>query len=236
MGAMGIPQVAVRWMQAFLTDRRARVRVGSAVSSFYRMEEGCPQGTISGPVAWDIFVDDVVAAVEAAGGEVSLYADDIAICIRGKRVAELYRRGQKAMDGLHKWAQENGVRVSLKKTSTTLLFPQGAPPAAERHLQYGGQPVKQEYVARLRSLVGPEEGRPPDLYMYLALVQSIADYALPAYAPYVHPDALKSIRRIEKDSAMLVGGTIARSRLKAIYAEADTMPIDRRAELQSARM
>ena len=144
MGALGIPDIAVRWMRAFLTDRRARVRVGAAVSSFHSMEEGCPQGTISGPVAWDIFVDDVVAAVGAAGGEVSLYADDIAICIRGKRVADLYRRGQKAMDGIHRWAQENGVRVSMKKTTTTLLSPQGAAPKVARHLQYGGQKVKHE--------------------------------------------------------------------------------------------
>ena len=231
------------------------------------MEEGCPQGTISGPVAWDIFVDDVVAAVSAAGGDVSLYADDIAICIRGKRVAELYRRGQVAMDGLHEWAQKNGVRVSLEKTTTTLLRPKGARRAAARHLRYGGQQVKEKDKVKLLGLWldaewtfgthigkvaekmerrlkllsrvsgaswGPKRGGLRT--MYLALVQSVADYALPAYAPYVHPDALSSIRRIERESAMLVGGTIERTRNKAIYAEADTMPIDRRAELQSARM
>ena len=41
--------------------------------------------------------------------------------------------------------------------------------------------------------------------MYLALVQSIADYALPAYAPYVHPDALSSIRKIEVSTGREVG-------------------------------
>eukprot|EP00662_Eupelagonemidae_sp_cell21_P020406 gene20406-36800_t len=227
-----------------LTDDAAKAEafaagVGSESSAFHEMEEGCPQGTISGPVAWDIFVDDAVAAVAAAGGEVSLYADDIAICISGKYVTELYRRGQIAMDGLHKWAQENGVQVSLKKTTTTLLSPEGAAPTRERQLKYGGQPVKQTSAVRLLGLWidtdwsfsthigqvaekmerrlrllrrvsgaswGPKRGALRT--MYLALVQSIADYALPAYAPYVHPDALKSIRHVEKEAAMLVGGTI----------------------------
>ena len=56
------------------------------------------------------------------------------------------------MDGLHQWAQENGVRVSLKKTTTTLLSPEGAAPPERRHLRYGTQPVKQTDVVRLLGL------------------------------------------------------------------------------------
>ena len=72
--------------------------------------------------------------------------------------------------------------------------------------------------------------------LYLSLVQSIADYALPAYAPFVHDDALRRIRNLEKEAAMLVGGTVARSSLAAIYGEAGTLPLRRRTELLSARL
>ena len=119
------------------------------------------------------------------------------------------------MDGLHKWALENGVQVSLKKTTTTLLSPHGAPRPVEKHLMYGKQQVKQTSVVRLLGLWidaewsfsthigkvaermerrlrllkrvsgaswGPKRGALRT--MYLALVQSIADYALPAkHAP-----------------------------------------------------
>eukprot|EP00661_Eupelagonemidae_sp_cell13_P002566 gene2566-4064_t len=71
--------------------------------------------------------------------------------------------------------------------------------------------------------------------MYLSLVQSIADYSLPAYAPYVHRDALNRIRNVETEAAMIVGGTVARTRLTAIYGEANVLPIERRTELLSAK-
>jgi ribonuclease HI len=67
-------------------------------------------------------------------------------------------------------------------------------------------------------------------------MQSIADFALPAYAPFVRGDTLKAVREVEKEAAMHIGGTVPRTRLTAIYGEAGLHPIDRRAQLSSANM
>ena len=266
MARLGIAPAAVAWMRAFLTERKARVRVGSAVSAFHTMEEGCPQGTVAGPVAWTIFVDDVVEAVSRAGGGVSLYADDIAICLRGKDVRALYARGQRTMDGLHRWATQNGVQVSLEKTTTTLFSP-SQPPARKPKLLYGGTPVKDTSSVRLlglwldadwsfsthiakaadrmerrmgviRRISGSSWGAKRGCLRttYLALVQSIADYSLHAFAPYVPPEALRRISALEKEAAMLIGGTVSRTRLTAIYGEANVVPLQRRTALRSAGM
>ena len=139
MEGLGIPPVAVRWMRAFLTDRQACVRVGGATSSYHAMEEGCPQGTVAGPLAWDIFIDDIVPALACAGAEVSLYADDTAIVLRGRDVDDLYRRGQRTVDGLRKWAVDNGVLITVGeagKTSTTHFAPPGEEAPARPGLRY----------------------------------------------------------------------------------------------------
>ena len=65
--------------------------------------------------------------------------------------------------------------------------------------------------------------------LYLSLMQSCADFALPAYAPFVGGDALKHVAKIEKDASMHVGGFATRTRITAIYGEAGTRPIGIRA-------
>ncbi len=60
-------------------------------------------------------------------------------------------------------------------------------------------------------------------------MKSCADFALPAYAPFVGGDALKHVAEIEKDTSMHVGGYVTRTRITAIYGEAGTRPIGIRA-------
>eukprot|EP00666_Eupelagonemidae_sp_cell4sb_P001882 gene1882-16146_t len=72
--------------------------------------------------------------------------------------------------------------------------------------------------------------------LYLALVQSVSDFALPAYGPFVPQQKLQPVRELEKEAAMLVGGTVTQTRLTAIYGEADVHPIDRRVKMASANM
>ena len=74
----------VPWLRAFLSDRRGRVRVGDMVSALREFVEGFPQGTVLGPVLWDLFADDIVDALRSllpanAQVEVVLYADDVMI-------------------------------------------------------------------------------------------------------------------------------------------------------------
>ena len=90
----------------------------------------------------------------------------------------------------------------------------------------------------LRSVAGASWGcrRTTLRTLYLSLMQSITDFALPAYAPFVREEALKPVQREEKSAAMCIGGTVARTRLTAIYGEARLDPIGRRAQMKGANM
>ena len=87
------------------------------------MEEGRPQGTVLGPLAWLIFVDDVVHALRPARGEAFLYADDISLLFTGDDPDTLYEQAQQALDLLGPWATANGVVVAPTKSSVTAWAP-----------------------------------------------------------------------------------------------------------------
>lgn len=53
---MGIPSVFARFLVPFLTDRRYMVRYGSASSKSHRFFNGLPQGSVLGPLLWDIYL------------------------------------------------------------------------------------------------------------------------------------------------------------------------------------
>eukprot|EP00666_Eupelagonemidae_sp_cell4sb_P018105 gene18105-biopygen38544 len=79
MRGKGLPAPVVAWFRAFLAGRRARVRVDGETSRYHTFEEGCPQGTVLGPLCWLLFVDDLRDRLRAAGGELFMYADDVCI-------------------------------------------------------------------------------------------------------------------------------------------------------------
>jgi len=124
----GLPPHVVRWVRAFLTQRTARVRVGGERSSWREFVEGFPQGTVLGPVLWDLFLDDLVEELRrgAPAGvevEVVLYADDVTVLLRGRNRGAVYRQAQCALDRLAAWEEENEARGSLDKTTTTVFIP-----------------------------------------------------------------------------------------------------------------
>ncbi len=119
----GLPEQVVNWVTSFLTDRKARVRVGHATSKFHTFEEGCPQGTVMGPLCWTIFIDDLQEVMKGLGAELFMYADDVCIGLHGPNLSKQYEWAQRALDLLLPWATANSVKISMYKTSVTVFSP-----------------------------------------------------------------------------------------------------------------
>eukprot|EP00660_Eupelagonema_oceanica_P003521 gene3522-biopygen26623 len=161
----GFPPRAVRWVQAFLTRRRFRVRCGDLQSSLREAHEGFPQGTVLGPLLWDLFFDDIIDALKGQGFpkgslEVVCFADDVTVLIRGTHLPTLYKRAQEALDRLSRWEVEHQARVSLDKTTVTVFVPSRTPLPAERRpkLWYPDQAVPAPFTGVKRAIT--YEARP----------------------------------------------------------------------------
>ena len=63
----GVPACMVRWFAVFLEDRKARVRVGGGIGKWRRLQQGLPQGAVSSPALFLLYVKRVGGAHEGGG-------------------------------------------------------------------------------------------------------------------------------------------------------------------------
>ena len=73
---MKIGGTALRWFKSFLTDRRQRIRLESVLSETIVLMFGVPQGSVLGPVLFNIYIRSLYATVKATGFCIQGYADD----------------------------------------------------------------------------------------------------------------------------------------------------------------
>jgi len=65
----------VKWLEAFLTNRKQRVRINDTFSSWAEVISGIPQGSVLGPVLFIIYFNNLVECF-SSGTDIFLFADD----------------------------------------------------------------------------------------------------------------------------------------------------------------
>ena len=73
MKCKGIDGNLLKLMDSYLKDRKLRVVLDGAKSSWFNIFAGVPQCSILGPLLFLIYADDIVAELEC---DIHLYADD----------------------------------------------------------------------------------------------------------------------------------------------------------------
>ena len=103
------------WRKAFLNSRTIQVRVGGDVSEPVHIKNVTPQGSVISQVLFNIMINGIFQEVPQSIGK-SLFADDGAICKRGRNIDYLFSQIQKAIDLTVLWANKWGFRISTSKS------------------------------------------------------------------------------------------------------------------------
>ena len=73
---MNIRGTALKWFKSFLLGRKQKVVVNGQLSSLLLTLYGVPQGSVLGPVLFNIYVSHLPSIIERQNFSSSLYADD----------------------------------------------------------------------------------------------------------------------------------------------------------------
>ena len=115
LAAYGFSKSALHFVYSYLQSRSQRVGVESEYSSFQELTDGVPQGSILGPLLFNIYINDLFLALPDPKLFVCNYADDNTMYTSGKCPSTVMECLQSGLESISTWYRENGLLLNPDK-------------------------------------------------------------------------------------------------------------------------
>ena len=119
LNAYGFGNESLKLIYDYLTGRKQRCKVGSSYSSWLDVISGVPQGSVLGPLIFNIFINDFFFFLNEC--DVCNFADDNSIYASGTSQEEICSKLEKEMKIAMTWFQDNSMGANPKKIQFMIL-------------------------------------------------------------------------------------------------------------------
>ncbi|CAK1591641.1 unnamed protein product [Parnassius mnemosyne] len=107
-------------IDSYLQDRKVRVRY-AGVEQTQTTTKGCVQGSIGGPVLWNLLLDPLLKELEKRGDRCQAFADDIVLLFASDTALEIQRRANAALEHVRRWGIRNKLKFAPHKTKAMVI-------------------------------------------------------------------------------------------------------------------
>ena len=119
LNSYGFNLTALNLIDNYLTKRKQRTKINHSYSSWEYILFGVPQGSVLGPILFNIFLSDLFLIVDDI--DIANYADDNTIYKEHENIDDLITSLQNAAAKLFKWFSDNQMRDETDKCHLLLI-------------------------------------------------------------------------------------------------------------------
>ena len=145
--AYGFDKSSVRLIHSYLKERHQRVKINSEYSSWKVILDGVPQGSVLGPLLFNLFINDLFLFVE--NSDVCNYADDNSLIVADINIESIISKLESDMEILNSWFIDNGMLLNGDKCQFLLLGPSSVSRNNIEKVTFAGKTVNECKTGKL---------------------------------------------------------------------------------------
>lgn len=116
MEEIGVPKYLTGLTRSYFCGRKV------VLGGEYRtLERGCPQGSVLGPLMWNIGYNYVLTGMDRVWTKSYAYADDTLMLLAAESIEELYHKVQLNIKRVEKDMQKGGLLLNISKTGLMVM-------------------------------------------------------------------------------------------------------------------
>ena len=169
---LGITNGSLKWFHSYLSNRTQYVRLGTTSSSLAPISQGVPQGSILGPLFFNIYTNDFQNCHNSIHSQ---YADDTAILISDRDINTLNYKVNNELKNITTWVETNRLSLNLQKTTYLVITNQKNPVQLE--IKVKSIAINRSTSAKLLGVIFDEKLSFKEHINYLVKKLSYANYA-----------------------------------------------------------
>lgn len=120
MQALGCSPGILAITRSNLSNRSAHHTQGG-VHKTVRLTKGCPQGSLFGPVLWNITMEALLKTRFPEYIRIQAYADDVVVSIAGRSKPQLQTRANEVLNIIRNWGLDRSLCFSTTKSAAVIL-------------------------------------------------------------------------------------------------------------------